>query len=83
MNEPHGLKPFGTRLPDDPHAITVSLPRWQDIVTFTTKRRGATVPEEMENGYPRFFVQRVTRRVGLVGCPVNLADIHSSSLACA
>ncbi len=52
---------LGTPLPDSPHAITVAMPRWDDVVGYEEKR-----PETMARlrcGYPRFLVHPSVRAV--------------------
>ena len=56
---------LGHPLPDSPHAISVALPRWQDVVGYEEKK-----PEVMDRlacGYPRFvihsLVQELARRI--------------------
>jgi len=49
-----GGQPLGTPLPKSPHAVSVSLPRWADVVAYEEKN-----PETMARlqvGYPRFLV---------------------------
>ena len=57
---------LGWSLPDSPHAISVSLPRWSDVVGYEEKH--PAVLAEMKGGYPRFFispfVQEIVRRFG-------------------
>ncbi|KAG6276720.1 hypothetical protein E4U47_007990 [Claviceps purpurea] len=40
--------------PGDPHAVSVSLPRWKDTVGWA--RRDPNVLSRLETGYPRFFI---------------------------
>lgn len=52
---------LGAPLPDSPHAISVAMPRWADVVGYEEKR-----PETMANlrsGYPRFLVHPRVRAV--------------------
>lgn len=52
---------LGTPLPDSPHAISVAMPRWEDVVGYEEKR-----PETMARlrcGYPRFLVHPRVRAV--------------------
>ena len=47
--------PVGEPIPPNvPHAVSVSLPHWQDIVDYEEGRLGNT----MQTGYPRFFIHR-------------------------
>lgn len=45
---------MGLPLPESPHAVSVALPRWQDVVGYEEKDP-ATVAR-MRSGYPRFLV---------------------------
>lgn len=52
---------LGAPLPDSPHAISVAMPRWDDVVGYEEKR-----PETMarlQTGYPRFLVHPLVRAV--------------------
>jgi cystathionine gamma-synthase len=61
---------LGTSLPPgDPHGVSVSLPRWQDTVSWAN--RDKRVIERMKTGYPRFFVPLIVRE--LASKIVNLA----------
>lgn len=58
---------LGAPLPDSPHAITVAMPRWEDVVGYEEKR-----PETMARlrcGYPRFLVHPLVRAVAEVLAP--------------
>ncbi len=45
---------LGTPLPDSPHAVSVAMPTWQDVVDYEEGRPRVT--EALRCGYPRFFV---------------------------
>lgn len=45
--------------PDEPHAVSVSLPHWQDIVDYEEGR----LTDSMKTGYPRFFIHRSIQKV--------------------
>ncbi|KAE8225528.1 hypothetical protein CF319_g1731 [Tilletia indica] len=49
----------GKPIPDLPHAVSVSLPRWQDNIDYEEGRLTNT----METGYPRFFVHRSIQKL--------------------
>src|ERR1043165_7543241 len=52
---------LGKALPDSPHAVSVSLPRWQDVVGYEEKN-----PEgisKMSLGYPRFVIHPLVREL--------------------
>ena len=45
---------LGTPLPDSPHAVSVAMPAWQDVVDY--EEGSPRVTEALQCGYPRFFV---------------------------
>jgi cystathionine gamma-synthase len=57
---------LGRPLPDSPHAVSVALPRWEDVVGYEEKR--PAVLNRLQSGYPRFvihpLVQELARRLG-------------------
>lgn len=57
---------LGRPLPDSPHAVSVALPRWEDVVGYEEKR--PEVMERLTAGYPRFriadLVAELARRLG-------------------
>lgn len=62
---------LGHALPDSPHAVSVALPRWQDVVGYEEKR--PEVIARLQCGYPRFvihpLVQELSRRIAGDGRP--------------
>ncbi|KAG5930108.1 hypothetical protein E4U53_002300 [Claviceps sorghi] len=48
--------PLGNPLPSLPHAISVQLPKWQDVVDFA--RGELRVRSIQQGGYPRSFIHR-------------------------
>ncbi|KAK4195417.1 putative cystathionine gamma-synthase [Triangularia verruculosa] len=48
--------------PNDPHAISVHLPTWNDTLGWATK--DPSVLHAMKTGYPRFFMPRVVDQLG-------------------
>ena len=57
---------LGFPIPDSPHAVSMGLPRWQDVVGYEEK--SAEVMNRLKSGYPRFlvhpFVQEVAKLLG-------------------
>lgn len=52
--------PMGEPIPPNvEHAVSVSLPRWQDIVDYEEGRLG----DAMQTGYPRFFIHRSIQKL--------------------
>ncbi|WFD44354.1 cystathionine gamma-synthase [Malassezia psittaci] len=55
--------PMGEPIPPNvDHAVSVSLPRWQDIVDYEEGRLG----DVMQTGYPRFFIHRSIQKLASV-----------------
>jgi len=52
---------LGQALPDSPHAVSVSLPRWQDVVGYEEKDPAITA--KMALGYPRFVIHPLVREL--------------------
>jgi len=52
---------LGKALPDSPHAVSVSLPRWQDVVGYEEKKPEVT--SKMSLGYPRFVIHPLVREL--------------------
>jgi len=56
----------GRPIPDSVHAVSVALPRWQDVVGYEEKN--PTVMAHITSGYPRFvihpLVQELTWKIG-------------------
>jgi len=50
---------LGCPIPDSPHAVSVCLPTWQDVVDYEEGK--PRVVEAMRSGYPRFFPMPSTR----------------------
>ncbi|KXX81307.1 putative cystathionine gamma-synthase [Madurella mycetomatis] len=62
--------------PQDPHGVSVHLPKWADTVGWAT--REPRVLKEMRTGYPRFFIPRVADRLAM-----QLLGLHESKIALA
>ena len=45
---------LGRPIPASPHAVSVALPRWQDVVGYEEKK--PEVVNALTSGYPRFFI---------------------------
>jgi cystathionine gamma-synthase len=52
---------LGRPLPDSTHAISVALPRWQDVVGYEEKR--PEVMDKLRCGYPRFVVHSLVQEL--------------------
>lgn len=52
---------LGVPLPDCTHAVSVALPRWQDVIGYEEKK--PEVVEKMTLGYPRFVVHPLVREL--------------------
>ena len=55
---------LGTALPPLPHAISVSLPAWEDNVGYQEGEK--RVVDAMVTGYPRFVIHNAIQRVSLI-----------------
>lgn len=57
---------LGRPMPDSPHAVSMALPRWADVVGYEEK--SPVVMNRLASGYPRFvihpLVQEVARQMG-------------------
>ena len=52
---------LGKPLPDSPHAVSVSLPRWEDVVGYEEKK--PEVVSKMTLGYPRFVIHPLVAKL--------------------
>ncbi|MEI6209896.1 MAG: PLP-dependent transferase [Desulfuromonadales bacterium] len=52
---------LGLALPDSLHAVSVSLPRWQDVIGYEEK--WPDVISRLQCGYPRFVIHRLVREL--------------------
>jgi cystathionine gamma-synthase len=75
---------LGRPIPDSPHAVSVALPRWQDVVGYEEKK--PEVINRLASGYPRFvihpLVQELARHIG-GGQPCLPFPSASAAAACA
>ncbi|MCX6966521.1 MAG: PLP-dependent transferase [Verrucomicrobia bacterium] len=60
-NPPWTADDLGLPLPDSIHAVSVSLPRWADVVGYEEKK--PEVLEKLHGGYPRFVIHPLVRAV--------------------
>ncbi len=67
MNHPLHARPLcrvedlGSPIPDSPHAVSVCLPTWADIIGYEEK--DPRVIDTMRTGYPRFFFHPLINQV--------------------
>ncbi len=67
MNHPLHAHPLcrvedlGAPIPDSPHAVSVCLPTWADVIGYEEK--APRVIETMRTGYPRFFFHPLINQV--------------------
>ncbi len=52
---------LGHPIPASPHAVSVALPRWQDVVGYEEKK--PEVVNALLSGYPRFFIHAEVREL--------------------
>lgn len=55
---------LGVSIPNLPHAISVSLPTWDDNIGYEEGEK--RVVDAMVNGYPRFFIHRDIKAVSAI-----------------
>lgn len=55
------MYPLGVPLPDSPHAVSVSLPKWADVVGY--EEGDARVIDAMQLGYPRFVYHPLVKKL--------------------
>lgn len=74
--------PLGASIPAlVPHAISVSLPTWKDVVGYEEGEK--RVVDAMQTGYPRFFVHLSIQKVSVhvVASPSHACSLtHCSSV---
>ncbi|KAJ7069881.1 pyridoxal phosphate-dependent transferase [Mycena amicta] len=70
--------PLGLSVPPfTPHAISVSLPAWQDVVGYEESEKRVT--DAMISGYPRFFIHLSIRKLAKI-CEQKFATKNESCL---
>ena len=52
---------LGHPIPASPHAVSVALPLWQDVVGYEEKH--PRVVNALTSGYPRFFIHAMVREL--------------------
>lgn len=52
---------LGKAIPASPHAVSMALPRWDDVVGYEEK--AAEVLDRLEVGYPRFVIHPLVREI--------------------
>ena len=52
---------LGRAIPDSVHAVSVALPRWQDVVGYEEKK--TEVMKRLAGGYPRFVIHPLVARL--------------------
>lgn len=77
---------LGAPIPDSPHAVSVCLPTWADIIGYEEKDQ--RVIERMRTGYPRFFLHPLIKAVRTALAPGIGRDVlpfhdRSAALECA
>lgn len=53
---------LGRPIPDSTHAVSVALPRWEDVVGYEEKK--PEVIKRLATGYPRFVIHPLVQEVG-------------------
>jgi len=55
------VEDLGAPIPDSPHAVSVCLPTWADVIGYEEKEE--RVIDKMRTGYPRFFFHPLIQQV--------------------
>jgi cystathionine gamma-synthase len=64
---------LGAPIPDSPHAVSVCLPTWSDIIGYEEKE--PRVMDRLRTGYPRFFFHPLVQKVRAVLEPKSGRDV--------
>ena len=64
---------LGAPIPDSPHAVSVCLPMWADIIGYEEKE--PRVIDKMRTGYPRFFLHPLINEVRAALAPKLGRDV--------
>src|SRR6266853_3708694 len=74
---------LGRPIPASTHAVSVALPRWQDVVGYEEKK--PEVVDRLATGYPRFVVHPLVlelgRKLGHDGFCLPLPSLRAANLA--
>ena len=74
---------LGKPIPDTPHAISMCLPRWRDVVGY--EERDPATMQKLQLGYPRFFyhplVQKAFEHFGK-GNPAHIYTTRAAAERC-
>jgi cystathionine gamma-synthase len=74
---------LGQPIPASPHAVSVALPRWLDVVGYEEKE--PAVLSRLSTGYPRFvvhpLVQELGRHIGQGGPCLPFPSVRAATLA--
>ncbi len=54
---------LGQPIPSSPHAVSVAMPRWQDVVDYEEKTPAMTA--RLTSGYPRFVIHPLVQELAL------------------
>jgi cystathionine gamma-synthase len=79
MNHPLHAHPLcrvedlGASIPDSPHAVSVCLPTWADVIGYEEKE--PRVIDTMRTGYPRFFFHPLINKIRAVLEPKTGRDV--------
>src|SRR5262245_36454782 len=71
---------LGRPIPGSLHAVSVALPRWQDVVDYEEKT--GRIADRIESGYPRFVIHPLVREVAAyIGVDENCLPFPSTRVA--
>lgn len=54
-------KELGRSVPDTVHAVSMALPRWEDVIGYEEKK--PEVLSRLKNGYPRFVIHKLIQQL--------------------
>ncbi len=60
---------LGKAIPQSPHAVSVALPRWEDVIAYEEKDPG--VLKSLEAIYPRFGLNPLVQKVAQLACDIS------------
>ncbi|KAI5118023.1 hypothetical protein M0805_004888 [Coniferiporia weirii] len=78
LSSPPGNAALGVPIPYVPHALSVSLPVWQNIIDWAERK--ADVINVMSTGYPRFFIHKSIQELADICLELLKNDSDSAML---
>lgn len=82
-NPPWQAEALGQPIPASAHAVSMALPRWQDVVGYEEKR--PAVVRRLSSGYPRFLIHPLVVELGKQldpgGCSLPFPSARAAATA--